>query len=86
MVDLFGGKEVYNEEYEVEDCHVNRNSPMCTPCKKCGKSAEQDTSCLTFSKYDARIMHAGKYRNMKHYYRKKLEKMAEKSEVLKENS
>ena len=76
MIDLFGD-EVYEED-EVEDCHVYRDSPMCTPCKKCGK--------LTFSKYDARIMHAGKYRNMKHYYRKKLEKMAEKSEVLKENS
>ncbi|CAG8626066.1 10155_t:CDS:2, partial [Racocetra persica] len=35
MVDLFGGEEVYNEEYEVEDCQVYRNSPKCTPCKKC---------------------------------------------------
>ncbi|CAG8640044.1 35115_t:CDS:1, partial [Racocetra persica] len=50
MVDLFGGEEVYNKEYEVEDCHVHGNSPKCTPCKKCGK--------LTFSKYDACIMHA----------------------------
>ena len=78
MIDLFGDEEVYDEEYEVEDCHVHRNSPMCTPCKKCGK--------LTFSKNDACIMHAGKYRSRDHYYRKKLEKMAEKSEVLKENS
>ena len=78
MIDLFGGEEVYNEEYEVEDCHVNRNSPMCTPCKKCGK--------LTFSISAICTRHGGNYRNMKHYYRKKLEKMAEKSEVLKENS
>ena len=63
MIDLFGGEEVYNEEYVVEDCHVNRNSPMCTPCKKCGK--------LTFSKYDARIMHAGEYRSRDHYQRNK---------------
>ncbi|CAG8668790.1 15698_t:CDS:2, partial [Acaulospora morrowiae] len=37
MIDLFGVEEVYNKEYEVEDCHVYRNSPMCTPCKKCSK-------------------------------------------------
>jgi len=77
MIDLFGD-EVYNEEYEVEDCHVHRNSPMCTPCKKCGK--------LTFSKYDACIIHAGNYRSRYQYQRKRLEKMAEKSKVLKENS
>ncbi|CAG8493017.1 24735_t:CDS:2, partial [Racocetra persica] len=35
MIDLFGSEEVYNKEYEVEDCHINRNSSMCTPCKKC---------------------------------------------------
>jgi len=77
MIDLFGD-EVYNGEYEVEDCHVHRNSPMCTPCKKCGK--------LTFSISAICTRHGGNYRNMKHYYWKKLEKMAEKSEVLKENS
>ncbi|CAG8846610.1 848_t:CDS:1, partial [Racocetra persica] len=50
MVDLFGGEEVYNEKYKVEDCHVHGNSSKCTPCKKCDK--------LTFSKYDACIIHA----------------------------
>ncbi|CAG8565760.1 5195_t:CDS:2 [Racocetra persica] len=34
-------EEVYNEEYEVEDCHVHENSPKCTPCKKCEKMAEK---------------------------------------------
>ena len=53
MIDLFGGEEVYNEEYEVEDCYVNRNSPMCTPCKKCGK--------LTFSISAICTRYGGKY-------------------------
>ncbi|CAG8810897.1 15383_t:CDS:2, partial [Gigaspora rosea] len=56
MIDLFGGEEVYNEEYEVEDCHVNRNSPMCTPYKKCERESMDEIAFLEYKrKFEAKL-------------------------------
>jgi hypothetical protein len=74
-IDLFGGEEVYDEEYEVIDCQIHRNSPTYELCKKCGRP--------TISKIGACMIHAGKYRD---HYRKKLEKMAEKSKAFGKNT
>ena len=63
--------------YRPEGCRVHWNSPTRVPCKECGK--------LTSSKFGACRTHAGKYRFQVHYQRKKLEKIAQKSEMLGEN-
>ena len=50
--------------YRPEGCGYHWKSPKRVPCKECGK--------ITSSSYNACSLHAGKYRNMTHYYRKKL--------------
>ena len=58
--------------YRPEGCGYHWKSPQRIPCKECGK--------FTSSTYGMCEKHAGKHRNMNHYYRKKLEKMVQDGE------
>ncbi len=77
---LRSGKVCGRGCYHPNGCKVHRNSPIRYPCKEYGCNK------LTFSDYGYCDTHADKYRRRVYYQWKKLEKIAQKSEVLGENT
>ncbi len=66
--------------YHPKGCKVHRDSPIRYPCKEYGCVK------LTYSNYGYCDPHAQKHRRREYKHQKKLEKMAQKSEVLGENT
>ena len=77
---LRNGKICNQGCYRPEGCKVHWNSPLRIPCKEYGCVK------LTYSDYGYCDSHAQKHRKREYKHQKKLEKMAQKSEVLGENT
>jgi len=71
------GKVCNRGFYWPKRCQVHWNLPMHIPCKECDK--------LTFFKYDTYDIYARKYRKIKQYYQKKLEKLVQDRSEVKES-
>ena len=67
---LRSGEICNRGSYRPEGCKVHWDSSVRRPCKECGK--------LTSSSIGYCDPHAKKHRTMADYYRKKLERMAQK--------
>ena len=68
------GKICGRNSYSPEGCYIHRKSPVCTPCRECGK--------LNKSKYNACDKHVGKYKSQENYYKKKQEELRAKIAML----
>ncbi|RHZ80464.1 hypothetical protein Glove_135g92 [Diversispora epigaea] len=68
------GKICGRRNYKPEGCHIHRKSPVCTPCRDCGK--------LNRSKHNACSNQVGKYQSRENYCRKKQDELRTKITML----